>query len=128
MPTRPEWWNEIRWFKPEEFDSPDEPGSGALYMKQSIVEIVDDIRHELGEPLKITSGYRTAAHNAKVGGKRSSAHLRGCAVDIAVPTSDLRFGIVNLALAQSIYRIGIAKTFVHIDTDPDLPQDVMWLY
>jgi hypothetical protein len=25
-------------------------------------------------------------------------------------------------------RIGIAKTFIHVDVDPDKPFDVMWVY
>ena len=38
----------------------------------------------LDEPVHITSGYRTAAHNAAVGGSKSSQHLLGRAADFWV--------------------------------------------
>ncbi len=38
-----------------------------------------------GERLRFTSGFRCAAHNARVGGAANSRHLRGQAADIAVP-------------------------------------------
>ena len=37
-----------------------------------------------GEPIIITSGYRSAELNRKVGGVATSNHLTGCAVDIRV--------------------------------------------
>ena len=37
-----------------------------------------------GKPVYITSGYRTAAHNAAVGGSKSSQHLLGRAADFWV--------------------------------------------
>ncbi len=38
--------------------------------------------------MTITSGYRTASHNAKVGGSKSSQHLLGRAADIQVQDTD----------------------------------------
>ncbi len=42
------------------------------------------IREHFGKPVHITSGYRTAAHNAAVGGSKSSQHLLGRAADFYV--------------------------------------------
>ena len=42
------------------------------------------IREHFGKPVHITSGYRTAAHNAAVGGSKSSQHLLGRAADLYV--------------------------------------------
>lgn len=43
------------------------------------------IRHELGSRrMTITSGYRTAEHNARVDGAQSSRHLWGIAADFQV--------------------------------------------
>ena len=123
----PAWWNDIKYFKPEEFDSPDEPGSGEG-MDTDFIRLLDDIRKWLGYPLKITSGYRSLAHNAKVGGKPSSAHMSGFAADIATPDIIVRHQLIKAALQYEVRRIGIGKTFVHLDVHPTLPQDVIWLY
>ena len=42
------------------------------------------IREHFGKPVHITSGYRTAEHNAAVGGSKSSQHLLGRAADFYV--------------------------------------------
>ena len=39
---------------------------------------------DFGKPVHITSGYRTAEHNAAVGGSKSSQHLLGRAADFYV--------------------------------------------
>jgi len=123
-----EVWQGIEFFKSAEFDSPDAPGSGGECMDPALIEKLDYLRAEFGHPLKITSGYRTEAHNKKVGGKESSAHLTGYAADIATPTSSHRFDLVRLALQYGVRRIGIGQTFVHLDMHPTLPQGVIWLY
>lgn len=123
-----EVWKGIEFFKPEEFDSPDAPGSGGEHMDPAFIEKLDYLRAEIGYPLKITSGYRTDAHNKKVGGKESSAHLGGFAADISAPISKHRFGLVKMALQYGVKRIGIGQTFVHLDLHPTLPQGVIWLY
>lgn len=46
------------------------------------VYVLDPIRAQWGQPLVVTSGYRSAALNAKVGGVPASAHMIGCAVDV----------------------------------------------
>lgn len=45
---------------------------------------LNPIRKKFG-PIKITSGYRSAAHNASVGGVETSQHLTGEAVDFLCP-------------------------------------------
>ena len=124
----PAWWNDIKYFKPEEFDSPDMPGSGAERMDPEFIRLLDQIRAGVGHPLPITSGFRTQAHNAKVGGKSSSAHRGGLAADIKAITSAVRYDIVKIALQYGTKRIGIGDTFVHLDIHPTLPQNVIWLY
>ena len=47
------------------------------------------IREHFGKPVHITSGYRTAAHNAAVGGSKSSQHLLGRAADFYVEGVDV---------------------------------------
>ena len=47
-----------------------------------ISECLNKIREAYGKPIIVTSGYRCAELNKKVGGKPTSQHLRGEAVDI----------------------------------------------
>lgn len=115
-------------FKFTEFDSPDEKDSGEKYMQKEFLRVLTEVRIAADIPFKINSGYRTIKHNKKVGGSKDSAHTNGYAVDIVANTSATRFKIVQAALATGITRIGIGKTYVHLDTDPTLPQGVMWDY
>ncbi len=48
-----------------------------------LVQILERIREMTGgQPLRIVSGYRSPAYNARVGGARNSQHLYGRAADI----------------------------------------------
>ncbi len=42
---------------------------------------MEEVRSFLGEPVSITSWYRTSSHNRSVGGASHSGHLAGLAVD-----------------------------------------------
>ena len=57
----------FKYFTYEEFDSPDVQGSGQM-MSEDLILILESVREQLGKPVVITSGYRTEAHNEKVGG------------------------------------------------------------
>lgn len=48
------------------------------------VSVLDPIREAWRQPLMVTSGYRSPQLNAAVGGVPTSAHMEGCAVDIAL--------------------------------------------
>jgi len=85
----------MKYFEYEEFDSPDIQGSGQMMSKEMLSKL-DMIREEYGKPIYINSGYRTEAHNEKVGGKPASSHLKGLAVDIACSESRERFNLIEL--------------------------------
>ena len=120
-------WSTIRNFTQDEFDSPDFPGSGSN-MQADFVETLDTLRDYCGFPLYVTSGFRTATHNASVGGKPNSAHTRGWAADLYVGSDAERYAILDAAIELGFQRIGIGSTFVHLDLDPSLPQHVVWVY
>lgn len=46
--------------------------------------VLQPLRDFLGEPVSITSGYRSKKLNEKVGGVKTSYHLKGLAADIVV--------------------------------------------
>ena len=71
----------MNYFNIAEFDSPDLPGSGQN-MKPKVLEMLEEARKRFGQPIHINSGFRSIKHNKKVGGKKSSSHLTGWAVDI----------------------------------------------
>lgn len=123
----PSEWQKIKYFKPSEFDSPDAPGSGEG-MKLEFLLKLDELRKELGWPLKVVSGIRTAAHNAEVGGVDGSAHVAGFAADVWCRTSREREEILATAFIVGFKRIGIGQTFIHLDADPTKPTEVVWLY
>lgn len=122
----------FKYFNWSEFDSPDKPGSGKEQMNEAFIHKLDAIREEAGFPFIITSGYRTPAHNAKVGGVPNSSHVKGLAVDIAavnIPgVTDARERIAKAAIRNGITRIGWGNTFIHLDIDPDKTQNIVWGY
>lgn len=117
----------LRYFNIDEFDSPDQPGSGSN-MQLTTLQKLDKARHSAGIPFYVSSGFRTTAHNLRVGGVNGSSHTKGYAVDIKVIKSQDRFKIINAAMAAGFNRIGIAKSFVHLDNDPDKIKNVIWTY
>ena len=117
----------MRYFKLEEFDSPDELGSGCN-MSQEILSMLDAARKIYGKPMRITSGFRTKTHNKKVGGVESSSHLKGLAADIACSESIDRFDMIRALLEVGFKRLGVAGTFIHVDIDKNKSQNVIWTY
>ena len=118
---------DLKYFSIEEFSSPDHKGSG-INMQQSFLVLLDQARDIAGIPFKITSGYRTKEHNAKVGGVPNSSHTKGYAADIAITSSLQRYTILNALLKVGFNRVGISDTFLHVDNDPDKLANVLFTY
>lgn len=117
----------LKYFSYEEFASPDVPHSGE-YMDDNFLEMLDSAREISGIPFKINSGYRTIEHNYEVGGKPNSSHIVGKAADIAVKGSRQRWIITEALIQAGFNRIGIAKTFIHVDSDDTKDANVIWTY
>ena len=73
---------------------------------------LDRIRLLLGHPLEISSGYRSSALNAAVGGARNSQHAQGFAADFTCPG----FG-PPLAIARALRGSAIAFDTVILEFD-----------
>jgi uncharacterized protein YcbK (DUF882 family) len=89
---------------------------------------LDEAREYANIPFVINSAYRSPEHNARVGGKPTSSHLKGLAVDISAKDNSTRGIILDALRAIGFNRIGIAKTFIHVDMDTEKSQNVTWLY
>lgn len=63
--------------------------------------ILDPLRIALGKPVRITSGFRSAALNAAIDGSKSSQHMVGEAADIKVD------GLTAPELARHIVDLGL---------------------
>lgn len=102
-------------------------------MSKRFVDSLQKIRDDLDAPIKINSGFRCRNHHDSIYKKlgktapANSMHLIGRAVDIACPTNQYRYDLIDLACENLFYGIGIGETFVHLDTRPRLRRRV-WLY
>jgi D-alanyl-D-alanine dipeptidase len=83
-------------------------------------KVFEPIRNHFGKPIHISSGYRSAALNEKVGGASSSQHCTGEAIDIDMDgsshgiTNKMVFDYIknNLEFDQLIWEFGT-------DANPD---------
>jgi len=97
-------------------------------MDPRLIFFVEEIERYTGQKLEVNSGYRCEKHNRKVGGSKTSSHLKGLAVDLEVDNSRLRFKVVSMAISLGIHRIGISRNFIHLDIERRKDPEVIWLY
>lgn len=57
----------------------------AYRVNPRLLELLDQLRENVGGPLELSCAYRCPAHNAAVGGVEYSQHVLGNAADIIVP-------------------------------------------
>ena len=104
-------------FKVTEFACND--GSDKILIDDKLVELLEFIRNYFNAPVIITSAYRTAAYNKKVGGSPNSQHLKGTAADIIVsgvkPAEVVKVAELFLGNSGGIGLYGISG-FTHVDT------------
>ena len=117
----------FKYFTYDEFDCPSLKGSGKK-VSDELISMLDIARKKYGKSMTINSGYRTLEHNEKVGGKPASSHLKGLAVDIACNNSVDRFKLYDILREVGFKRIGVGKTFIHVDIDKNKSPEVFWVY
>lgn len=101
-------------------------GLPAKMPPDELVDILCKIREHFNAPVRINSGYRCKAHNAKVGGAPASRHTFGDAADFVVAGVKTRevFEFVKAEFYDKSEHLGLAikhnadefKGFVHLDT------------
>lgn len=110
-------------------------GCGLAKLHPTTIEVFQNTRDYYGLPMFITSGCRCPKHNKAVGGVADSAHTPNAegycqALDIRFSSARELFLLLKSLLKAGCRRIGInfAKGFVHFDTDPTKPQNVIFKY
>ena len=96
-------------------------------MNESFLMRLDEAREYAGIPFIVNSAYRSPQHPESIKNPTSS-HIKGLAVDISAKDSRTRGLILDALRAVGFNRIGIAKTFIHVDVDYDKSQNVTWVY
>jgi zinc D-Ala-D-Ala carboxypeptidase len=128
-------------FKLEEFAC---STSGLSLMNEQLLQALEEIRERLGEPMIITSGYRSDQHpitQSKIdkGAKHGGAHHLGYAADVgcAGPSA---MKILALAIENpAITGVGVKQSgpwnsrFIHLDAVPQennfgLTRPALWSY
>lgn len=80
-----------------------------------------------GKKFRINSAYRSLSWEKSKGRSGRSSHCKGIAVDIGVSNHQQRLYIVAALVIMGFRRIGIAKSFIHVDDDESKVPS-MWLY
>lgn len=110
-------------------------GCGQNLIDHQFVTELDELRHRLGYPLSITSGYRCPDHNAKVSSTgRTGPHTTGRAADIGVDRIRA-YEVLQTALLMKFTGIGVQQKggsrFIHLDNLPNAPgqpRPTCWSY
>lgn len=113
-------------------------GCGLNKVRASSLERLNHAREFAGEPFSIGPNNRACScreHNKAIGGSDTSSHIASeeegieCkAFDLDAEDSRKRFVIIEALIRAGFTRIGIAKTFIHVDDDESKSPEVIWLY
>ena len=86
-------------------------------LKELVVNVLQPAREIYGKPITVTSGFRSKAVNAHVGGALNSQHTKGEAVDITCDDNSELFDIIRqLDFDQLIWEFGndIQPKWIHV--------------
>lgn len=85
--------------------------------------VLQPLRDALGCPIVITSGFRCAELNKRIGGAANSGHLYGQAADLVVPTKNLKevfnYIKINLPYDQLLYEYNKTDRWIHVSYRTD---------
>lgn len=128
-------WRAV-FFKPHEFSCKCGCGLGGEGMDGTFIRRLDDLRAELGFPLRVTSGIRCPAWNSRVSNTgQNGPHTTGHAADIAVAGAHAH-ALIGMAVPL-FSGVGVAQKsnhatrFIHLDDLPPTetrPRPWLWSY
>lgn len=87
-------------------------------LKSLCENVLQPLRNALGCPIIVTSGFRCAELNKKIGGKPNSYHLMGYAADFVVPQRNLKdaFNYIkaHLPYDQLLFEYNKTDKWIHV--------------
>jgi uncharacterized protein YcbK (DUF882 family) len=116
-------WSDVDWdwwdsnfpnFHPREIAC---NGTGILKVHIPSLEALQRVRKAFGQPMFVTSAYRSPEHNRRVGGSPRSQHMQGRAFDIAIESERQGDRIEAAALNEDVRGLGRypSRHFIHLD-------------
>ena len=91
------------------------PQSSEQQLDSLLLSILKQIEELTQREVIVNSAFRSISYEVRQGRNGSSAHCLGKAVDLYCFDSSYRYQVVKLALQLGINRIGIYKSFIHLD-------------
>ncbi|KAA9018288.1 D-Ala-D-Ala carboxypeptidase family metallohydrolase [Sphingobium limneticum] len=104
------------------------PNPQQLARLTATAQAMEPVRALLAAPIRVNSGFRSAAVNKAVGGKPTSAHAQGYAVDFVCPAFGDPMTICRAIVASGIkfdQLIMEKNRWVHLSFDPRMRQQVL---
>ncbi|WP_119169062.1 D-Ala-D-Ala carboxypeptidase family metallohydrolase [Algihabitans albus] len=107
--------------------------TGRCEMQSELLDKLQALRSQLGQPLVVSSGYRDPSHPVEGRKVSPGAHAYGYAVDLRC-NGQLAYLVLAFAAGIGFERIGVAQKgargsrFIHLDTWPDGPAPAVWSY
>ena len=100
-------------FSRYEFECGD--GCGFAAVDVELLGILEELRDFFGARVTVTSGCRCAEHNADIGSKPTSYHIKGLAADIVIEGVPAGAVADHLEHNHAHYGIGRYTKWTHID-------------
>jgi len=119
--------SKFKYFKLEDFNCQE---TGDNEMDVEFIHKLDQLREACGFPFIITSGFRSKDHSIEKKKEKAGTHAQGIAADIRARNGNERYKIVQEAIKLGFTGVGIARTFIHVDSrivGAD-KAPVMWCY
>ena len=131
---RPEIWPRDRWrnFSYGELACQE---TGECRMDPLMMDRLQMLRSQYGQPIVISSGYRSPEHSIEAAKEQPGTHAKGRAIDIACAGVDA-YKILTEALVVGFTGIGVSQKgesrFLHLDDlgpgEHSVPRPSIWSY
>lgn len=112
------------------------PCCGVNGLKPSFIKRLNQLRHNVGFALLMSSGYRCRNHNSDIGGAEDSSHILGRGGDLVV-SRHKAFRVLEEAPKLGFTGIGLHQKgetnerIIHLDdltNEPGRPRPTIWTY